>query len=581
MNTTPNTPAAIGGSQEVPSQHPTSECSWTIHGRSIPYSSLPDVPDCESEYEEFDPHDPEESWPSWPTDAYELDLPARLQGALQSNYFSNISVQDLPLSATRIAQASTNSRAELVTESIGFAIMSRNMELVDELIEDTGSANLDLTQLFPFHLAAIYLDGSKSCCNIIGNIIASVAGRNLVKNLYINTQRHTVLDSLMMTIIKGHTSCVPADVDSGLRNSQRFAGEEIDICGRWDADSPCIRELNASGAPRVPFSWKHMFCHTSVQAVCHSISALFFTEYSPDINTPSGLFTKVCGSCHTSLKLGPLHTLILVTFYLAQAGCEGENLFGALACLVCLLVHGANPLEKKEISVTELLGATNGEQCDHVAMDPLELAEKVPALMWASWSEEAKRGWETVMAVLKFAQDQRTAGRNRNLGHPPDLSNAAFGSYGFAHEEDVLGDQYPYDNREPYEETDCQHRWYDNGSFYGQRNGLPTLWAAIQTEFLTYRRQKVGDPWISDHFNMESLLHGLKSGRGPVCLPLVEHLMVGQICECGRFENAREPGFPVVSEACAYYFTNMEDWKRSQFLEIPCVFDDCIDMGLD
>lgn len=58
---------------------------------------------------------------------------------------------------------------------------------------------------------------------------------------HINDLGHTVLDSLMASILKSHTSRVPGVVHTTFGNDQRFAGEEVDICGRWDADSDSIR----------------------------------------------------------------------------------------------------------------------------------------------------------------------------------------------------------------------------------------------------------------------------------------------------------------------------------------------------
>ncbi|KAL3422710.1 hypothetical protein PVAG01_06866 [Phlyctema vagabunda] len=62
----------------------------------------------------------------------------------------------------------------------------------------------------------------------------------------------------MISILKAHTNCPPWTVDDNFTRSKRFMGEEVDICGRWDADSPCIRELFATGHSTIPFNWKLM-----------------------------------------------------------------------------------------------------------------------------------------------------------------------------------------------------------------------------------------------------------------------------------------------------------------------------------
>jgi hypothetical protein len=43
-------------------------------------------------------------------------------------------------------------------------------------------------------------------------------------------------------------------------------------------------------------------------------------------------------------------------------------------------------------------------------------------------------------------------------------------------------------------------------NYFRKNQYLATLWVAVQTELLTYRRFKEGDPWISENFNMESIL---------------------------------------------------------------------------
>jgi hypothetical protein len=63
---------------------------------------------------------------------------------------------------------------------------------------------------------------------------------------------------------------------------------------------------------------------------------------SPRIDLLSGLFVRPCHNCALEPQLGPLHTLVVVAFYLAHLGMPGETLLGALAILVCLLSLGAD-----------------------------------------------------------------------------------------------------------------------------------------------------------------------------------------------------------------------------------------------
>lgn len=561
VNSTPNTPATLGG---IPEDHvmsgteigigpnvrgieyePLLLCRWSIHCHVPCYegvrSALPET-------EDIDLSNPR-AWRTWQEGMIPSDMIRCLQEALSMNSFSSINAKDLPLSASYVAGAASRSPDTLKLEAFCFAIMARNEELLWELVEEVAMEDLDLTKLFPFHLAANFLDGTMGCCNILGLFATSLCKKNLLHKNYVNDLGHTVLDSLMISILKSHTSCTPQDVDIRYLQPQRFPGEEVDICGRWDADSDCVRAMNAKGSPKIPFEWKHMFCHTSAQAICHSISAIFSGDYSPDINTPSGLFLKCCGNCNTKLQLLPLHTLVLTTFYLAQRGCEGENLFGALACLMGLLVHGANPLQKAELSIDALIGFDSGELCNHSPIDPLSLAERVPKDIVSTWSGEARVGWDVFLSVLRFAQTER------HLDATPIWPGNS--------------------SRAP-----CAHAGYGN-NFYGRSPMLGTLWAAIQTELLTYRRLEESDPWLSDRFSMRGIPLSLSFDNGSMSMPLTEQNMMKPFCKCGRFPGATFLECPTTEDVCEYYFSNLEDWHRSEFLTIPRYAKELDGPGLD
>ena len=181
----------------------------------------------------------------------------------------------------------------------------------------------------------------KTCCLVFDTIQEFHAS---LRKLYVNDVGHIILDQLMIYILKSHTSCSPDVVDETFKKDSCFEGEDINICGRWDADSDFVRDLLASRMPGIPHEWKHIFCHTSAQTICHCIRTEFYPDWAPDINHPSGLFVRRCRPCGLKLQLQPLHTLVIVASYLTFSGCEGETLFGLLACLLCLLRNGADPL---------------------------------------------------------------------------------------------------------------------------------------------------------------------------------------------------------------------------------------------
>lgn len=579
--TTPNTPGTNTAApydqamsdSNVPGDQPAGEdplkppllCRWSIHYfEADEYEALPSPP--QEVQENIDLNNPD-SWSPWPGSVNHTDLIRSLEEALQNNSFSNIEVKDLPLSASQVVKAAQRSPDELLEEAFGFAIMVRNEELLRAFLRGKNATNFDVTRKFPFHLATSYLDGAKTCCNVLDLLVSHLVGPNLIGSLYTNDLGHTVLDNLMISILKAHTSCPPVTVDDRWGKLKRFAGEEVDVCGRWDADSPSIRGLLADGHPTIPFEWKHMFCHTSAQTICHAIATIFSPFHSPNINTPSGLFLKVCSHCQRSLQLRPLHCLVLIAFHLARSGCQGETLFGIVACLVCLLAHDADPLDKADISIKALLGIDHADQCSHDFIDPVELADRVPDALMSMWSDEVKLGWQVFCRVLLFAQQERRSLPHRSdpVGRQDyDEDFRAFIDYEDDRDEDFGVDQRDKEEVDPF----CEHT-LDSNNFYCGSKEFGTLWAAVQTELLTYRRLAEGDAWISENFSMRDLLSGLNSGYGVSFIPLVDREMMQSVCHCGRFTHAMDWDCVTVQEACAHYFSNLEDWKRTTFIDMP------------
>jgi hypothetical protein len=467
---------------------PPQLCLWSIHAvddmvyeRDVP-SPPPEPID---DYDDID----EDDWPSWPEGHQNFSFVEKLQAALKSNSFSSVDIDSLPLSLSQISKAAEQSPDQLLVEALGFAIMARNEDLLWDLIEEIEV--LDLSSLSPFHLAASYLSGAKTCCNVLDFVVRHFGGRKVTQQLFVNALGHTVLDTLMIGILKSHTSCPPSTVDDQLKKDKRFVGEELDVCGRWDADSPCIRKLLAEGKLTIPLDWKHMFCHTSTQAVCHSIGTVFGTRFAPDINTPSGLFLKRC-HCGRQLQLRPLHSLVMIAFHLAQSGRPGENLFGILACLVCLLVNGMDPLLKAHVSINALMGRDNVNGCSHSNLDPAQLAEQIPEDLMSEWTDEVRLGWSVFCRVLAFAQEERR--RGPNLGQGDKRRHGFDNPWDFFIDRDLEdeNESMSEDNfdEEEDEEVWCQHH-KTHGNFYDGSKEIGVLWAAIQTELLTYRKSKL------------------------------------------------------------------------------------------
>lgn len=583
-------------------QKPTALCRWSIHVPEGYYSR--DISPRPAEEAAVDPEN-EDTWKPWATPAGIHHFATSLQENLESNDFSNIEAGKLPISATQIARAAKRSPEQLLEEAFGFSIMARNSALVDDMmVHIDNTADFALHDLFPLHLASSYLDGAKTCCGIFDFIVDGMpAGEASIRKLYVNHLNHTVLDNLMIAILKAHTSCTPVMVDEAFKKEHRFAGEEVDICGRWDADSDCIRQLQASGNPTIPHAWKHMFCHTSAQVITHCIGNLFSPHWAPDIDIPSGLFLKRClnETCGLKLQLKPLHTLVVTAVYLAQLGRDGETLFGMLACLLCLLGKGANPLLKAHISPMALLSNDDSQECSHSELDPLELAQAVPEELISKWPQERRTGWEIFCSVLRLSQSEwnpqppperarsNSTGSFRNIysdlvkstgeeatsdGHQAmdiDEDDESINDDEYEDEEDDDGD----DDDEYYDENRgipafcADHRFTSyQQNFFGKNKTLATLWAAVQTELLTYRRIAEGDSWISANFNMESVLESLQKGD-KLSIGLVSKNMMKPFCSCGVFCDSDDVACQRVDEASAYYFSNLEDWNRSTFLYAP------------
>ena len=589
--TSPNTPAAaigtpvpgvnprtddiVGPTQAHTVQIPSSLCRWSIHrfGAVYPSRSCRWRSHCDgTERSPSPPRSPavnidlddEQSWSRWPDFHDSSEYWKKLSDNLESNDFSNVKSGDLPLDHKAIA--ARRSSLELLLEAFGFSIMSRNISLIMDFCDLSIDSIFEVTGLFPFHLAVSYLDGSKTCCNILNELL--IADECSVRKLYVNELGHTVLDQLMIAILKSHTSCSPIVVGPILMKEKRFEGEDVDICGRWDSDSECIRTLLSNGISSIPFEWKHMFCHTSVQTICHCIGNFFGFYWSPDINTPSGLFLRSCLHCGLKLQLLPLHTLLIVGFHLSNCGCKDETLFGILACLLCLLSKGANSLLKASISVQALLDTEEGNECRHEELDPVELAEKILIGFKSTWSRELSTAWQVICHVLRHSQAEWKGEPSKHqAASNGDEHNDYFDMF-VRYDQDETSADEELDDREhpPYK---CSAEEYHQ-NFFGKSEILAPLWAAVQTEFLTYRRLEEGDEWISQNFNMHTLNEGLTAG-GKVDVALVQENMMKAFCSCGELAERQEvdPACPGMESVMAYDFSNLHDLGRTTIIEAP------------
>lgn len=318
-----------------------------------------------------------------------------------------------------------------------------------------------------------------------------------------------------------------------------------------------------------------MFCHTSVQAVCHSITAIFMDVWKPNINTTSGLFLRRCPYCGLELRLGPLHALVVVTFCLADSGLTGETLFGMLACLTCLLTLNADPSARAEISMPAILGTVGNAQCQHRLVDAAELASDVPVDIVQSWTPEVQLGWEAITALLRHRiHQQQSSKSNESVAQGELFGNPVLEARGDGDTSSGDGDS-EIDVRSNNNGL-CSHNIHNYEAGYDTQlilcadRRLGIIWAAIQVELLNYRRLKEGDPWLSHLFDLRKFVEGLQSSDDRTVERLVDDFgenAFQPFSQCGLFFKADDPGRARREEACRIYFANLEDWRRTKFIE--------------
>lgn len=395
---------------------PTQLCNWSIHidFDEHDYSHIDSQPSSpgSNDADRFDVED-ESTWREW-NDQHGRDLTSTITQGLQKNVFTTHQAEDVPIAIDQIVNTVSRSMKDAKVEAIGFAIMTRNLDALIGLVHNRDFNQDALRAISPFHLAARFLDGSKACCGVMWMLVRALDGEMSIGVNYTDDLGMTVLDTLFMTILRSHSSVSPVSLETEFfAASSNFEGVDVDICGRWDADSPCVRRVHATGSRTIPHEWKHVFCHTSAQAMCHCLTAIFMDMWAPNINMASGLFHRRCQSCHSELKIGQLHASVLICFHLASAGRPGETLFGILACLVCLLTLRADPSFSAEISLPAILGLEQAETCQHQPFNAAELASAVPSAVVNAWTPEVKLGWEAIKEVSKHCVREAQA-KNTN-----------------------------------------------------------------------------------------------------------------------------------------------------------------------
>ncbi|PTB57423.1 hypothetical protein M431DRAFT_547714 [Trichoderma harzianum CBS 226.95] len=512
----------------TPSQH----CRWVIHvTHQQQYASKE-----EDKMTTKSSHPLEEPWSL--AERNNHSFPQSIQQSITESTFTSLSPEHLPVSNSLIAESLRTVPSSLQLESLRFAIMAGNIES-------------SLKEVYPYHLAASYLDGGNTCCSLLTTLLECIEDVYPVAKNYEDIMGHTVLDSLTISIIRSHTRVRPREVSSNFIDTDAYPGEERDACGRWDVDFPAIRRLFQRGKYRVPFNWKHPFCHSSVQAVCHNMMRIFSPgDYIPHINRFSGLFIRHCVSCGTKLSLGTLHLIVVLAYHLANSGVQGETLFGAMAMLVCLLRLGANVSLQAEVSFDEILGLTSATRCHHAKLDADGFMQTVPAATVDGWSPECQIGWHCMRGILQLAKSGKI--------HRPSTITSAQSDSGDPFDSMVIdGDDVSTVHGST---ASCQLvlTYHQYSSFPCGNPQLGLIWAAIQAEMLTYRKIEDLDSWISDNFSMGALKKWLRGESVELEMPFVQRdmLQAHTICGCNYEGSVNLYSVPFMP------FVTMSKWGR-------------------
>ena len=547
-----------------PNPEPTELCRWSIH--LLPKDDV-DWSDDDSYQESIGIN------VEWPSAMFNASFEQKLQEGLETNSFSTVGAATIPANTIDIAKTVQRSPEELLKQSLAFAIIGRNALLVEQLCIKARSQKIDLTDIHPYHLATTYLDGATSCCQILHLIMKYHSGKILPSLL--GPTGYTVLDNLMIAILRNHSSTLPETLDDNLRGTKRFGGEDVDICGRWDADSDCYQALLKNGTGAIPLNWKHKFCHTSVQVVCHAMVALRLNMHRCP---PSGIFIKRCFTCGLKLQLPPMHTIVLTAFHLAQSGSRDEDLFGMICCVLCFTIFGKSSdmtPDRAQISVDLLLGDDSSSLCTHESLSAAQFAERLfSTSIDNSFPASARPGWSVICQILQQIEDQYTW---TMTGFPPpgyedecdEIENDAtlYIDGGVNYEMAIWWTQPDSAVRKVF----CDHMEFDIQMGFGRNRLLGHVWAACQCELLTYRRLRKGEPWTSRRVDVGILAKCLELGNAQE-IPLIKEELLKEYCVCGLF-NGKGHMHCLREHACTEYFSNLDDWDRTTFLDDTIIVD--------
>lgn len=214
------------------------------------------------------------------------------------------------------------------------------------------------------------------------------------------------------------------------------------------------------------------------------------------------------------------------------------------------------------VSIDLLLGIDHGTRCTHEVLGPNDLADRLPSKIIDGWSTELQRGWQIFCHLLRRLEDFGRGVRTDLTWRRASYDLDCICKDGDFHREC---------------DSECYEYWEGSweagrGSLTSQhdkRSHIRHLWAAVQTELLTYRRIHEDDSWLSSYFDLDGLLTSLHMGT-QISMPLLDRSMIRPYCCCGR--TGERWSCALREDLEAHHFNNLDVWDRTSFISLPCHF---------
>jgi hypothetical protein len=230
-----------------------------------------------------------------------------------------------------------------------------------------------------------------------------------------------------------------------------------------------------------------------------------------------------------------------------------------ICCLLSLLACEVDPRETSEISLPILLVAKEGDTCSHKHYTPAELAECLADETGETWPELTKTGWQILCHILRVAEEIRD-GFESEIDSKSEPGGASQSGW---------EDESEANSTDPSFSLSCSHHKDSEPigtRVFGKDGTLGHLWAAAQTELLTYRRQREEEPWTSEEFDLPGALKCLKERAIP-SIPLVRRSTMKPYCACGFFRDCFSLVPPTRKDACSSYISNMNQYSRETLID--------------